>query len=139
MNSRMSGGCQCGQVRYLSVADPVVSFVSYRKDCVRQAGGPCVVYLALEPGDLSISGTSLAVFIDETRSGERVRRHFCRACGSSMLARFDGMADLVCVSAGSLDDARWVRPSAQIGAESRLPWAYPPTELPSLESVLADL
>ena len=137
MSNTVSGGCRCGQVRYLAVVEPVVCFVSYRPDCVRQAGGPCVVYLALEAGDLAISGNSLAVYIDESGAGERVRRHFCRACGSAILARFDRMADLVCVTAGTLDDPRWVRPTAQTGAEHRLPWAYPPTELSSLEGALA--
>ena len=114
-----------------------MSFVSYRRDCTRLSGAPCIVYVALAQVDLKIVGESITVFIDEPGQDERVRRHFCRSCGSPVFVRFDLMADLVCIAAATLDDPDWVRPTAQTGSGHRLPWAYPPTDLPALEAALA--
>jgi hypothetical protein len=129
----MSGGCLCGQVRYITQAQPTTCFVSYRTNCVRQGGAGFLVYVAVPAADLKLQGATRAVFIDESFDGHRVRRHFCTGCGSPMLAEFDTLPGQYCVVAGTLDDPSWVKPRAQIGAAHRLPWAALPTDLPSYE------
>ncbi len=113
----LTGGCQCGKVRYALYAAPVRSSICHCRMCQKAFGSffapLCVVKLA----DFAWTRGVPGVF----KSSRLVERGFCRDCGTPLSCRdLDG--DEMDVSIGSLDEPARVRPSEQFGTESRMPW-----------------
>ncbi len=55
-------------------------------------------------------------------SSEKVRREFCRHCGSSLFWTTSEWPDVIDVALGTLDDDPIGRPEAHIYVDSRAPW-----------------
>ena len=55
-------------------------------------------------------------------SGNIVHRGFCGACGSPVLSRNEGYPEMVVISAGSLDDSRFIAPTAAVFAANAPAW-----------------
>lgn len=112
----MTGGCQCGAIRY-ALAEPPVSTVCHCRMCQKAVGGP---FAAL----CKVSLTSFAWTRGEPgsfRSSSAAERHFCANCGTPLTFRFlDG--DAIEVTTGSLDAPALAPPTKNFGAEARLSW-----------------
>ena len=112
----MTGGCQCGAVRYALFEAPA-STVCHCRMCQKAVGGP---FAAL----CKVSNACFAWTLGEAasfQSSSVAERHFCAACGTPLTFRFlDG--DSIEVTTGSLDDPASVPPTVNFGTESRLPW-----------------
>ncbi|MEO0484727.1 MAG: GFA family protein [Pseudomonadota bacterium] len=102
----ISGGCQCGALRY-RVSTLGRSSVCHCRMCARAFGGfyaPLVVVEGLE----WVSGTP-----NYFQSSNVSRRGFCAACGTPLtLENLDG--SLVEVATGTLDDPEIAPPTVQI-------------------------
>jgi hypothetical protein len=112
----MTGGCQCGAVRYALFESPE-STICHCRMCQKAVGGPfaafCKVKLACFAWTLGEPGAF--------NSSSAAERHFCRSCGTPLTFRYlDG--DAIEVTTGTLDDAASVPPTIAFGTESRLPW-----------------
>lgn len=119
--SRWTGGCLCGQVRYVVTAPPVMSRICWCRDCQHLAGNGTVN--AIFPSQaLEITGTTSA-YASTADSGHQVRRRFCPQCGAHLFADSTGRAGLTVVRIGTLDDPSSIRPVANIWAASAPGWA----------------
>ena len=97
--SGMTGGCQCGHVRYAFVGAPVEVTVCHCRMCQKAVGGPFITLAQLRPGQITWTrGTP-----GEFRSSSIATRLFCRDCGTP-LAYVDDDTDAVEITSGSLDD-----------------------------------
>jgi hypothetical protein len=119
----ITGRCLCGGVTYSADADPLVQGVCHCTDCQRQTGNPFSVIVGVPSGAFTCSGDSLASFTTtgEDHGGE-TQRNFCSACGSPLFSVSPAMPDLVFLKAGSLDDASWIEPGAEVWTRSAQPW-----------------
>lgn len=63
-------------------------------------------------------------------SGGDMRRGFCAACGSPVVARFSRMPDLVGIPAASLEDPSWHKPMFDMFTSSAQPWDTMHPDLP---------
>lgn len=107
----LTGGCQCGAVRYEVRAAPRKPHVCHCRMCQKAFGGPFA---------------ALAVF----RSSEVVERGFCRDCGTPLTFRYVN-TDEIDVALCTLDDPSAVAPERAFGAESRVAWVDGLPGLPS--------
>ena len=57
-------------------------------------------------------------------TGKTIERRFCPECGSSIADEAAAMPDVVMLSAGTLDDASWVKPGMQIFCDSAQSWVH---------------
>ena len=64
--SKIEGGCLCGQVRYSSAEEPMMTAVCHYKSCQRQTGTAYSVLVAISEASLSVTGGSLSVFPGRT-------------------------------------------------------------------------
>jgi len=114
---RITGGCQCGAVRYALHAAPSEPHLCHCRMC-QKAFGSCFAALAGVAAErFEVTRGTLAAF----RSSDIAERGFCRDCGTPLtFARIDD--GFVAISIGSLDEPERVRPLQQSGNESRLPW-----------------
>jgi hypothetical protein len=114
---RLTGGCQCGAVRYALYAAPEGVHVCHCRMCQKAVGGPFASLAPIKLKDFAWTRGRPAAFASSTVA----RRDYCAACGTPLSFRYDGR-DYVCVTIGSLDEPAKASPGRQYGIESKLPW-----------------
>jgi hypothetical protein len=125
----MTGGCQCGAVRYRVDQAPEWAGVCHCRMCQKAGGAPFMAFFLVRRKNFVLTRAALATF----RSSAIAERGFCSACGTPLSYRMDGRDD-VSVTIGSLDAPAEVAPTEQLGAESMLPWFPDLANLPATES-----
>jgi hypothetical protein len=113
----MTGGCQCGAVRYAMYAAPKAGICHCRM-CQRAVGGPFFAWAMVGTADFAWTHGQPAWF----RSSSIARRSFCAECGTPLAFQYDSKPDHIDLSIGSLDTPEAVRPAVSLGEESRLSW-----------------
>jgi hypothetical protein len=112
----MTGGCQCGAVRYALYHSPV-STVCHCRMCQKAVGGPFAALSKIPLTDFAWTKGHAASF----QSSSAAERHFCASCGTPLTFHFID-ADTIEVTTGSLDTPAMLPPTKNFGVESRLPW-----------------
>ena len=121
----MTGGCQCGAVRYALYARPELHLCHCRM-CQKAVGGPFAALAHLRKADFAWTRGTPGSF----RSSSVAFRDFCPACGTPLTFRYTDTPGTN-VTLGSLDRPGDLAPTAEHGIESRLPWCEPVGDLPS--------
>jgi hypothetical protein len=116
-SSRVTGGCQCGAVRYALHAAMDRPSICFCRMC-QKAFGSYFAPLGGVPVDaFEVTRGTISYF----RSSDPVERGFCNQCGTPLTIRNIG-GDGVDVSLGSLDRPAAVVPDHAVGIEGRMPW-----------------
>lgn len=115
--ARLTGGCQCGAVRYTLTAMPTEPSVCHCRMCQRASGGPYMAMTGVRLSQIEWRGEPKTF-----ASSTICERGFCGRCGTPLTYRLHGR-DRISVTIGSLDDPDAVLPIAQNGIESKLAWA----------------
>jgi hypothetical protein len=121
----MTGGCQCGAVRYALYAAPTGASICHCRMCQKALGNYFGAFAVGKRKDLAWTRGGPAIF----RSSEAVERGFCRDCGTPLTFAYVERGS-ISVSIGSLDEPARVTPEKQYGIESRLPAFERPAALP---------
>lgn len=115
------GGCLCGKIRYSGNAQPVFSGICHCRNCQRTSGSAFAIVIGVPADKVSIQG-ELKTYADTGDSGKPIYRRFCPECGASVMDEASVMPGVLMITAGTLDDASWVKPEAQIYCDSTQPW-----------------
>ena len=134
MAMRLTGGCQCGAVRYALASMPSDATICHCRMCQKAGGGPFLASATLPRADLTWTRGMPASF----RSSSAAARDFCSACGTPLTFRMVA-EDRISVGLGTLDKPDTVAPKEQIGIEARLAWWQHASELPSQASASLDV
>ena len=129
----MTGGCQCGAIRYRIDADPIVTYACHCTECQKASGsafGLSMIFLATA---FELTSGELAVYERETDAGGRLRCSFCRGCGNRIHHR-PPESPFLSLKPGHLDDTSGLRPEAHIWVSSRPPWVEIPEDAPRHET-----
>lgn len=121
----MTGGCQCGAVRYALFAPPGEAEICHCRMCQRATGNLFLASANVKLADLAWTRGEPATW----RSSSAAERGFCARCGTPLSFRYLSQ-DRVAVTIGSLDHPERVRPVRQYGTESRMPWFHELADLP---------
>ncbi len=113
----LTGGCQCGAVRYRLEAAPTGANVCHCRMCQKAGGSPFVAFAGVRLDDLLWTRGAPKIFA----SSAVAERGFCVECGTPLTYRILGR-DRISVTIGSLDRPSGVAPAMQYGIESKLPW-----------------
>jgi hypothetical protein len=114
---RMTGGCQCGAVRYALTAPPMNPHICHCRMCQKAFGSFFAPLASVKRDQFMLTRGTLAVF----KSSDPVERGFCRDCGTPLSLR-DVDGDDIAIALGSLDEPAKVEPLRQHGNEGRMPW-----------------
>jgi hypothetical protein len=114
---KVTGGCQCGAVRYRADVAPATAHICHCRMCQKAAGN---YFMALASAPLSTFKVTRGM-IAHFGSSESVRRGFCSRCGTPLTFESIG-ARHINVTLGSLDEPAAIVPMEQSGIESRVPW-----------------
>ncbi len=124
----ITGGCQCGAVRYVADASPDYAGYCCCGDCRRASGSGYIPFMDFPAGALRFSGATVQVRSPAFRGGEAVRNR-CPACGSLVFGGVVGESDSHTVYAGSLDDPSFFHPTMALFDRDRPDWAVLPPGL----------
>jgi hypothetical protein len=113
----LSGGCQCGAVRYRLDAEPTGANVCHCRMCQKASGSPFMAFAGVPNDRLIWTRGEAKIFV----SSAFAERGFCAECGTPLTYR---MVDTsrTSVTLGSLDDPSAVAPEVQYGIESKCAW-----------------
>ena len=112
----MTGGCQCGAIRYALFETPE-STICHCRMCQKAVGGPFAALCKVPTVRFAWTRGEPARFL----SSNVAERHFCAACGTPLtFHHLDG--DSIEVTTGSLDAPAKAPPTTNFGVEARLPW-----------------
>jgi hypothetical protein len=121
----LSGGCQCGAVRYRALPMLESSHICHCRMCQKAAGNFFAALVGVKRGDLTWTRGTPASFA----SSDQVTRGFCRDCGTPLFYDYR-TSDHLSVTTGSLDEPARCPPQMQFGSEARLPTFATLTALP---------
>lgn len=119
----MTGGCQCGAVRFSVDGELGRPSICHCRMCQKAFGsfyGP----LISAPGLRWTRGTP-----KHFQSSNRVRRGFCETCGTPLT--FEPDNGPVEVAIGAFDDPTALRPVIQLDVATRMPWLGELDNLPT--------
>ena len=115
MTRRITGGCQCGAVRYRASGEPRGPHVCHCRMCQKAAGNYFLPLGSFARADFTMTRGMPKWFA----SSDLVRRGFCEVCGTPLFYDIPE-TDFITVALGSLDDSDAVRPAMQSTASARL-------------------
>ncbi|MDE8762585.1 GFA family protein [Rhizobium sp. CBK13] len=113
----LTGGCQCGAIRYALGQKPQNVHVCHCRMCQKAVGGPFAVICPVLKPAFRVTRGEISYFM----SSDVGRRGFCSNCGTPLCFDYPH-GDDIGVLAGTLDDPNQVPPENQYGNESRVSW-----------------
>jgi hypothetical protein len=122
----LTGGCQCGAIRFALSAAPVKISICHCRMCQKASGAPFASFADIEKSEFSWTRGQPAAF----RSSTIAERDYCRDCGTPLsFRRIDGPR--IEIMTGTFDRPDQLVPTRQFGTESRLGWVVGIANLPS--------
>jgi hypothetical protein len=121
---RLTGGCQCGAVRFAVTATPLLVCVCHCRMCQKASGGAFMAFARVPADALSWTRGAPCLF----RSSSFAERGFCAGCGTPLTYQYTERA--ISLTVGSFDRPELIRPGIQFGIVSRLPWIDELSSLP---------
>ncbi len=130
MADAVTGGCQCGQVRYVIAARPDTIYCCHCRECQKQSASAFGMSVAVRLADVSFTGR-LDCWERPTDIGTRTRCHYCPDCGSRVYHQGSASPEFATIKAGSLDDTSWLAPGGHIWVSRKQPWVVLDPALPA--------
>jgi hypothetical protein len=122
----LTGGCQCGAVRFAISAPPTKISICHCRMCQKAAGAPFASFADIELGDFAWTRGKPVMF----RSSSIAERDFCADCGTPLSFRRIG-GPRIEILTGTFDRPDRLVPTQQYGTEARLGWVVTIANLPS--------
>lgn len=116
-NSRFTGGCQCGAVRYALREQPDGAHICHCRMCQKAFGSFFAPFVGVERSAFELTRGALSIF----KSSDPTERGFCSRCGTPLTIH-DTHSSRIGISIGSFDDPERFAPQFQCGIESRMNW-----------------
>jgi hypothetical protein len=129
MAQEMTGGCQCGRVRYRVDVEKAEAYLCHCKMCRKATGGASIAFVGVPLASLAWDNEP-----DWYRSSEIAERPFCSTCGTPLGFRFVENPRNMDLTLGSFDDPTPFRPVHNYASESILPAWLDVSHLPQMRS-----
>ncbi|WP_439816277.1 GFA family protein [Zavarzinia sp. CC-PAN008] len=122
----LTGGCQCGAIRYRVEGTPLRSGLCTCRMCQKALGGPFLADIVVPTARLTWTRGRPADY----RSSSDAVRSFCASCGTPLGFRYLSQPDERGLTLFSLDDPRVAAPTKLHGAENKPAWLDRIADLP---------
>lgn len=114
----LTGGCQCGAVRFAAQAAPLFTALCHCTMCRRAHAAPAVAWAMFDSAQVRFTQ-------GEPRwhaSSPTARRGFCGACGTPLAFVADFLPGLIDLPTGSFDEPERLPPQLHYWCARQLPW-----------------
>ena len=100
----VTGGCQCGAVRYEIASSPVELYVCHCRECQKQSSSAFGISAFVRRADFRLTQGAVKSWTRPTDTGRRLRCVFCPDCGSRLWhERESEVLPFISVKGGSFD------------------------------------
>ena len=120
--AKITGGCQCGNLRFHIIGEPITLYVCHCKDCQKQSSSAFGMSLWVEPDQFDLIAGKLSFYLTQGESGAIKKCGYCRLCGSRIYHSSDQPSATLSIKAGSLDDTSQLQPIAHLWTRSAQTW-----------------
>ena len=120
MSDRATGGCLCGEFRYVVNAPLYDAHYCHCRACQKASGAPAIAGAFLARDAFEITSGRLKFY----KSSPIVDRGFCEECGTYLLYRplIPEWSNWIIITIASLDHPELFPPLRHYGTESRITW-----------------
>lgn len=112
MVEKMTGGCQCGRVRYTATIEDNDAYLCHCRMCQRATGGVSIAFKNVRKAAVVWEQEP-----DRYASSPIARRGFCSVCGTPLTFEFPDSQNMD-LTVGSFDQPGRFRPRHHFGVES---------------------
>ena len=113
----MSGGCQCGAIRYHETCFFDSAHICHCRMCQKAVGNAFAALVAAPSNAFQWTRGKPTTW----RSSQNIERGFCRDCGTPLFY-LDANEDRIFLTIGSVDKPERFSPKRQVGIEGRIGW-----------------
>ncbi len=118
----ITGGCQCGEVRYRLTGEPVFLAVCHCLECQRQSGSAFGMSLRMRVEDVDLHQGTLKRWSRASDMGADVTGCFCGTCGTRIWHEPTAAPGFVHIKPGTLDDPSRVWPRHESWTTRKAGW-----------------
>jgi hypothetical protein len=112
----VSGGCQCGAVRYRIEGELGRASLCHCRMCQKALGGPFGPFVSARIADVTWTRGERKRF----QSSNKVHRGFCGDCGTPLT--FEWSDEVIDLTFYTFDNADEITPVVQLEAQNAQPW-----------------
>jgi hypothetical protein len=134
----ISGGCQCGAVRYLVDGPLARAYACHCHDCQKQSASAFSLSIPVARSQIHLDGP-LGRFEKPAESGAVTSCWFCTRCGSRLFHASSRSPEVATLKAGTLDDTSDLRPAAHLWVARKQPWVRLDPDTPAFARQPEDL
>jgi hypothetical protein len=125
----LTGGCQCGAVRYEVDAEmPATIFVCHCRECQRQSASAFGIGVPVSRAAFRLIQGTLTEWQRVADSGNPISCAFCPSCGSRIWHSPANMPDTLRVRGGTLDQAPDLTQAVHIWTKRKMPGVVIPDD-----------
>lgn len=121
METKLGGGCSCGEIRYEAYGKPKYSLICQCRQCQKTTGTGNSPQMAFDVTSFKLSG-ELKYFDTIANDGNTVSHGFCATCGNPILNKPVAAPDSVYILTGSLDNPAEFKPEFVVFSGSGYDW-----------------
>ena len=117
----LTGGCQCGALRYRVMAQPSRIYVCHCTECRAQSSSAFGISVIVPPAAVELTSGQPRIWRRDTASGKVLACAFCPDCGSRIWHVNEPAGDEMSIKGGSLDLPVDLTGTVHIWTISKLP------------------
>lgn len=123
MTNTITGGCQCGAVRYESTGEPIVGAHCHCSNCQKFSGAGHASNMIVPADGFSTTG-DMSSYEYKAESGNDMVRYFCSKCGSPIYGTGSSNPKVVVLRAGGFDDPSVFQAKVSLFTPQAAPWDH---------------
>ena len=119
---QFTGGCLCGTIRYEVNAEPQRISNCHCDNCRKATGSAFATNIFVAAADVVLTQGEPKSFSHTADSGNTMIKEFCANCGSQLFVNPARRPGIKTIKVGSIDDASFVQPIANLYVKRALPF-----------------
>jgi hypothetical protein len=132
--TRITGSCLCGALRYEATAPPRAMGLCFCADCRKASGSGYIPFAVFTSESLHITGPMIS-HSWPSQSGRDAIRNSCAICAGLVFGGPLGKTESHTIYVGSADDPSWFEPTMAIFARNLPSWVVVPPGLKQFEAL----
>ena len=124
--TKFSGGCLCGAVRYEALPDLSTAYYCHCRDCQIGSGSAFHVSVIAPDSSFRVVKGETSTYTKTADSGTDIDRVFCPKCGTPVWWVSDNFPGQVILTISGLDNPEAFTPVREIWTKSAVSWSHIP-------------
>lgn len=120
MSEPLTGGCQCGAIRYQFEGPVPAVYACHCGECKKQSASAFSMSIPIQYAALRVGG-KVSSFESKAFSGKAKHNYFCGNCGTRLWHSASNPPDSITLKVGTLDDPSGITPLGHLWVSKKQP------------------